>query len=142
MILTCRALRILEILYFRRSIVLVSRALVDASGYLLVPAFMAFTVLLHASYFFMWCENRYNGPARAQFTSIPNTMYWTSMFVIGEWPMADFSPGAGTRVCIFLVLFGVVVFAVPTGIMIETVQSALETAMEEAEELQKLHDKE
>eukprot|EP00927_Polykrikos_kofoidii_P045264 TRINITY_DN3918_c0_g1_i2.p1 TRINITY_DN3918_c0_g1~~TRINITY_DN3918_c0_g1_i2.p1 ORF type:complete len:2133 (-),score=248.58 TRINITY_DN3918_c0_g1_i2:344-6742(-) len=141
-LLTLRAVRILDFPYFRRGIVLVSRVLFDTCGYLGVPAFFATAAWLELSAFFFWAENVYQGPARHSMTSIPSAMYWTSMFFVGEWPMADFSPGVGSRACIVTVLFGVVVFALPFGVITEAVQSSLQRAAEEDKEIQELHEEE
>merc|ERR1719237_409558 len=56
--------------------------------------------------------------------SLPEAMYWTSSFLIGEWSLIDFSR-AGGMICIFCCLVGMLLFAIPLGIISEAVQSAL-----------------
>merc|ERR1719473_2204468 len=52
-------------------------------------------------------------------------MYWTSIFLVGEWAIIDFSEGAGSRLCIFYCVFGIMVFAIPVGVIGEALHSTL-----------------
>lgn len=129
--LVCTALLIFRILRvtsfgrYRRKWLAVVAAVTRSMRYLLVLAYDALCTWIYISALFHWTESYYRGPCRYQMSSILNAMYWSSMFVVGEWPMADFTQGAGSRVCIFTILFGVMVFAVPFGVLVEAVQEGL-----------------
>merc|ERR1740121_3009076 len=73
---------------------------------------------------------------------VPAAMYWVSHFLTGEWALVDFSPGAGSRLSIFCVLFGMMMFSIPTGIVAESVQNALALELVEhtgIDELDQIH---
>eukprot|EP00928_Gymnodinium_smaydae_P074860 TRINITY_DN5787_c0_g1_i4.p1 TRINITY_DN5787_c0_g1~~TRINITY_DN5787_c0_g1_i4.p1 ORF type:complete len:2428 (-),score=281.98 TRINITY_DN5787_c0_g1_i4:66-7349(-) len=122
--LVLRSLRILEFPFFQNEAKQIALHLKDTADYLALPSLTALLVWLQISAFFMWAENYYDGPARPQMATLCDTMYFTSMFVVGEWPMADFSPRVGSYCVIVTVLYGVMVFTIPFGLMIESVSSA------------------
>jgi len=138
MVILCRIVRVLDFPFFRREVVTVCRALAAASGLLIMPGFLSFHIWLCTSAAFVWLENQYNGPFVKEMTSIPAAMYWTSHFLIGEWAQIDFSPGAGSRLCILVVLFGMMTFAIPLGIIAESVQTALMLELVESTSLDEL----
>jgi len=86
----------------------------------------------------MWCEKYYDGPAKDSMSDLPSTMYWTSIFIIGEWADVDFSFGAGSRMCIFYCLIAVCVFAIPVGIISESVSDSIQRIIEERAEVARL----
>jgi len=138
MVILCRIVRVLDFPFFRREVVTVCRALKAASGLLIMPGFLSFHIWLCTSAAFVWLENQYQGPFMKEMTSIPSAMYWTSHFLIGEWAQIDFSPGAGSRLCILVVLFGMMTFAIPLGIIVESVQTALMLELVESTSLDQL----
>lgn len=127
-ILLLRVVKVLDFPRFRRERFVVVRAIQHSAGLLVAPAFLAFHVWLNTSSFFMWWENYFDGPSRQYFTSIPTSMYWTCQFLLGEWVFADFSP-VGQALCIFTVVFGMMIFSIPSGIFIEAVQTSLTRAL-------------
>lgn len=134
-VLMFRAIRILNFPYFRREVTMVLRALGDSAPNLVVPAFLAMQCWLVCACLFMLLENldRPGSPVWEEFRSIPESMYWTSIFLVGEWALADFSY-MGSRLCILLVLFCIAIFALPVGIIVEAMQSTMKmTASEEAD---------
>lgn len=138
LVMLVRVARVLDFPCFRREVVTVCRALHSAVGVLTVPAFLSLHVWVTTASAFVWLEKLYEGPAQGQMTSIPAAMYWTSSFLVGEWALIDFSPGAGSRLCILCCLFGMMIFALPSGIIIESVQSALMLELVENQRLDKL----
>merc|ERR1711967_52160 len=52
-------------------------------------------------------------------------MYYALWFMQGEWVLIDFTPGAGSRLCIATVLFGMMVFNLPMGIISQAVEDTL-----------------
>lgn len=133
-----RALRILSFNCLKYEVNLISRVAKRASDNLWAPAILAIAVWLITSTVFMWLQCFYNGdniiPGQEEeewMVSIPSAMYWCCIFLLGEWANVDFTDGAGSRMCIFYCLFGIMVFAIPVGLIMDAVQSTL--ADEEAE---------
>jgi len=137
-LLVCRVIRVLAFPGVRRDIVTVLRALRSATGNLLAPSFLAFNVWLFTTCLFVWEEQYYQGPAAKEFSSVFGSMYWTSDFIIGEWTITDFTPGAGSRLCIFYCLFAMMVFSMPAAIMVEAMHSTLVMVATEHMELHEL----
>merc|ERR1719235_1555609 len=64
-------------------------------------------------------------PEEEDMTDVPSAMYWCSIFLLGEWANVDFTDGAGSRMCILYCLFGVMLFTIPMGIIMDAVTSTL-----------------
>merc|ERR1719235_2632614 len=64
-------------------------------------------------------------PEEEDMIDIPSAMYWCSIFLLGEWANVDFSDGAGSRMCILYCLFGVMLFCIPMGIIMDAVTATL-----------------
>ena len=52
------------------------------------------------------------------FESIPESLYFCALFLVGDWQIQDFTP-LGAIVCLILSLSGVAIFAVPIGVLFE-----------------------
>ncbi|KAF4675814.1 hypothetical protein FOL47_007240 [Perkinsus chesapeaki] len=52
------------------------------------------------------------------FDSIPSSMYYTAVFLGGEWGLVDFTP-PGKCLCVILALVGVALFSLPAGLVFE-----------------------
>jgi len=133
-----RVIRVLFWHQWRQEVQVVVSGIVSAGPILVVPAFLSLLIWVMSSAMFVWMENVYDGPSKEFFTSIATGMYWTSSFLIGEWTLADFSPGGGNRVCIAIVLFGIMGFGIATGILMEGVQQSIAVAMLESTPFQDL----
>jgi len=133
-----RVIRVLFWHQWRQEVQVVMSGIVSAGPILVVPAFLSLLIWVMSSAMFVWMENVYDGPSKEFFTSIATGMYWTSSFLIGEWTLADFSPGGGNRVCIAIVLFGIMGFGIATGILMEGVQQSIAVAMLESTPFQDL----
>jgi hypothetical protein len=66
----------------------------------------------------------WGGESGASFVSIPDAMYYTSIFLAGEWCKIDFTP-AGSVICVLMALVGVALFSVPTGAFCDGFQGML-----------------
>jgi hypothetical protein len=64
------------------------------------------------------------GEPAAVFTSIVDALYYTSIFMAGEWCVADFSP-VGAVLCAFMSMVGVALFSIPVGVLFEGFQDML-----------------
>jgi hypothetical protein len=132
-LLVCRIVRMLDWPMFRRMWFATVTGMKDSVAYLLLPAYLAACTWVYLSAAFMWTEQYYKGDYKDKMDSIPAAMYWTSIFVIGEWPMADFSTAAGSCLCIFTVILGTAIFAAPFGILVEAANHALQFAVKQDE---------
>jgi len=143
-----RVVRILELPFFSREVSMISRALADASDLLVVPAYLALSVWIFTSSLFMWLENYWGhwlegtpvqdgevSTGDDAMTSVPASMYWCSIFLTGEWANVDFT-FAASRLCILYVIFGIAMFSIPLGIIVEAVQSTIELIAQEEADVQ------
>lgn len=135
-----RAIRLLNLPYFRREVHMINRALADAGPKLLEPAYLAVNVWVLSSALYMWLEEYalnvlHECSENANMQSIPETMYWTSIFLTGEWANVDFS-WMGSRLCIFYVVFGIATFSMPVGIIVEAVKAELQRVTKEEQDFQ------
>merc|ERR1719162_2181955 len=121
--LCLRAIRLLDFPYFAQDANTMWVSFVDAAPTLWIPTYLAINVWVISSVVFMWLENYYSeeGGEAEHMHNIPATMYWTCIYLIGEWANVDFTY-AGSRMCIIYVIFGVALFSLPVGIIVESVQ--------------------
>eukprot|EP00929_Paragymnodinium_shiwhaense_P059379 TRINITY_DN2973_c0_g1_i1.p1 TRINITY_DN2973_c0_g1~~TRINITY_DN2973_c0_g1_i1.p1 ORF type:complete len:1891 (-),score=425.98 TRINITY_DN2973_c0_g1_i1:283-5955(-) len=132
-----RAVRIVDFPYFRRETVLLERALRDAWGLLAVPTYLAVSFWVVTSALFMWLENFFDGPEKEHNTSVPDAMYWCCIYLTGEWANVDFS-FMGSRLSIVYVIFGIAVFSIPVGIIVEAIGSTMKAAAAEEDQMRAL----
>jgi hypothetical protein len=64
------------------------------------------------------------GEDAAVFTSIVDALYYTSIFMAGEWCVVDFTP-LGSVICTVLAMIGVALFSIPVGVLFEGFQDML-----------------
>ena len=71
------------------------------------------------------CNDVYPGLCdQAAFTNMPNTLYFTAVFLVGEWGLIDFTWG-GRFVCLFLCVVGIALYAIPTGTLFDSFGAVL-----------------
>jgi hypothetical protein len=128
-ILCCAVLRIVRVLNLpgirnhRQKISdAIRRVLVNIAG----PIVFALTIWMITASLFVWSENTYQSAEQEHMATLPESLYWTSIYLTGEWANVDFSPGAGSRLCIFYCLVGTALTTVPVGMIIEAVGSVIE----------------
>lgn len=128
-----RLVRIADFPCFRREVVMVSRVFGTVSSQLLVPAFVVLNFWVFSACAFAWTETYFNGPTQRDFDSIPSAMYWTLIFLVGDWVIIDFTPTGAGRLVVLFCIWGIMIFAVPFGMIMEAMQSTLMmVAQEEA----------
>lgn len=134
-----RAMRILNFAYFQKETRIMSLALRDALPKLAIPAYISLNIWITTSALFMWLENEYQheGGTAEDMPDVPSAMYFCSIFLTGEWANVDFTY-AGSRLCIFYVIFGIAMFSMPVGIIVEAVQSTLVLVAAEERNMKKL----
>ena len=66
------------------------------------------------------CNAFYPGQCKqAAFTNIPNALYYTAVFLGGEWGLVDFT-WPGRLVCLFLCVAGIGLYAIPLGTLFDS----------------------
>jgi hypothetical protein len=55
---------------------------------------------------------------------MPNAMYYTAVFLGGEWVMTDFT-WPGRLVCLFLCVVGIGLYAIPVGALFDSFGAVL-----------------
>jgi hypothetical protein len=70
---------------------------------------------------------------QAAFTNIPNSLFFTAVFLVGEWGVIDFSM-PGRVVCLFLCVVGIALYAIPTGTLFDSFGAVLGMVEEDDDE--------
>jgi len=66
------------------------------------------------------CDMEYPGLcSQDAFTNVPNSLYYTAVFLGGEWGVIDFT-WPGRFVCLFLCVAGIAMYAIPIGILFDS----------------------
>ena len=66
------------------------------------------------------CNEYYPGLCTQRaFTNVPNALYYTAIFLGGEWGVIDFT-WPGRLVCLFLCVAGIALYAIPIGTLFES----------------------
>jgi hypothetical protein len=136
--LVCRVVRILDFRCIHREAATIKRTLKMALPGLLLPAVMALDIWVITAGLFHWLENFYSGPDKENQVTVGDSIYWCCIYLLGEWANDEFSDGAGSRLCILYCFFGVALFSIPVGILIEATTSTLKAMAEEQKELRRL----
>eukprot|EP00930_Biecheleria_cincta_P082031 TRINITY_DN7155_c0_g1_i6.p1 TRINITY_DN7155_c0_g1~~TRINITY_DN7155_c0_g1_i6.p1 ORF type:complete len:3046 (-),score=387.48 TRINITY_DN7155_c0_g1_i6:69-9206(-) len=139
-IVMTRVLRILALPSLKSKVQTVVLGFWCSRELLEVPLFLSLSIWTCFSSLFVWLERAYDGPSAPLFSSIPTAMYWTSSFLIGEWSLIDFAQGSTSRLCIVISLFTTMMFALPMGILMEGIQTAMTIDLVQNAELQELHE--
>lgn len=137
-LLVFRVVRILDFPALRRNTSILCRAILEAIGNLGLPMIFALYVWVFASCLFTYTEVYVDGIAQRDLSSIPAAMYWCSIFLVGEWSTVDFSPGAGSRLCILFSILSIMAYAIPIGVISESIQSTLAMVAQERAGLHEL----
>lgn len=138
LILCCaifRVVRILNFPYIKPHRSRIWKAIRRSFQNLAAPAVLAVTIWVLIASLFVWVEKGYHGPEEENLQSIPDALFWTAIYFTGEWANVDFSPGAGSRICILICLFGVALVAIPIGLVMEAVSNVMDESANEKKQL-------
>jgi len=128
-----RLARILNYEAFSSQFLLLSEVFVKAGPVLQATGVVALIVWIGGATIFYYVEPHDDALAEAAgaggedaqvFTSIADSMYYTSIFLAGEWAAIDFTP-AGAVLCTIMALVGVALFSIPVGVLFEGFQDKL-----------------
>eukprot|EP00397_Hematodinium_sp_SG-2012_P001397 GEMP01001399.1.p1 GENE.GEMP01001399.1~~GEMP01001399.1.p1 ORF type:complete len:1177 (+),score=258.16 GEMP01001399.1:112-3642(+) len=118
-----RLFRILQLEKFVQAFSVLSDVWFAAKGSLVSTLFIAVLVWIIGSCLFYRCEKD-NERMEGAFKDLPSAMYYSVIFLGGEWGKIDFTP-AGHLVCMFYCLAGIAVFSLPVGSVFEAFGDAL-----------------
>ncbi|CAE7254912.1 KCNA2 [Symbiodinium natans] len=145
-IAACRIIRVLDWPGIAREVKAVKSTLRSALPSLAMPAVISLELWVLTAGIFVWLENMFTAEGdesedsvpsdQEHMGSIPDALYWCSIYLLGEWANDEFTDGAGSRMCIFYCLCGVALFSIPVGIMVEAGQSTLLKIADERRELE------
>ncbi|CAM9338942.1 unnamed protein product [Ectocarpus sp. 6 AP-2014] len=127
-----RLFRILQLEHFVSAFSLLDDVWTASKDTLAATGLLALVVWVGSACLFYLFEkdNMCTGEA---FSSIPDAMFYTAVFLGGEWSEIDFT-WAGKVLCCVLCVFGIVLFGIPVGTVFEAFQDVMQEVNEEEEE--------
>lgn len=86
------------------------------------------------------CNDYYPGKcSQYAFTDMPDALYYTAVFLGGEWGIVDFT-FYGRFVCLFLCIVGIGLYSIPIGTLFDSFGAVLGIGGEDEEEEEELHE--
>jgi len=127
-----RLLRILQLEDFVESFTLLDDAWRSCRETMVATGFMALLVWICGAVLFYEFEQ--DNPAMdGAFKDLPSSMYFTIIFLGGEWAMIDFTSG-GKIVCLVYCVVGIGLYGIPIGAVFEAFSDVLADKEDEQEE--------
>jgi hypothetical protein len=93
--------------------------------------FLSVIIWVFSAYGF-YCLEKDNKALGGAFENIPNALYFTAIFLSGEWGQVDFSP-LGKVLCTFLVIAGIGLYAIPVAALSDELTELLAANKEDKE---------
>lgn len=119
-----RVLRILQAEDYIESFTLLDDAWFQCRDSMIACGFMAMMVWICGSVLFYNFEQG-NPRMDGAFDTLPSSMYYSMIFLGGEWGLIDFTP-LGQVVCVFYCVIGIALYGIPVGCIFEAFGSVLE----------------
>jgi len=119
-----RVLRILQAEDYVESFTLLDDAWFTCRDSMIACGFMALMVWVCGSVLFYNFEQG-NPRMEGAFDTLPSSMYYSLIFLGGEWGLVDFTP-YGQVVCVFYCIMGIALYGIPVGAVFEAFGSVLE----------------
>jgi len=129
-----RLARIIELEQFFEAFTLLNDVFVKTGPVLKATGVLALILWVGGATAFYYADPHNDGDVEsfaaggedpAVFTSIPDALFYMSIFMAGEWCVADFSP-LGSLLCTAFAIVGVALFSIPVGVLFEGFQDMLE----------------
>merc|ERR1719199_80605 len=118
-----RALRILQAEDYIESFTLLDDAWFNCRDSMIACGFMALMVWVVGSIGFYNTEQG-NPRMEGAFDTLPSSMYYSLIFLGGEWGKIDFTP-MGQVVCVFYCIIGIALYGIPVGAVFEAFGTVL-----------------
>eukprot|EP00658_Telonema_sp_P-2_P037995 TRINITY_DN27317_c0_g1_i2.p1 TRINITY_DN27317_c0_g1~~TRINITY_DN27317_c0_g1_i2.p1 ORF type:complete len:809 (-),score=175.98 TRINITY_DN27317_c0_g1_i2:159-2585(-) len=114
--------------FFASQMVVMQQVLCKVGPVLRATMVLALIVWIGVATAFYYVElhipENFGGEDPMVFSSILDALYYTGIFMAGEWAVVDFTP-LGAVVCVFTAAVGVALFSIPVGILFEGFQETL-----------------
>merc|ERR1719160_1288762 len=118
-----RMFRVLQLEDFISAFTLLDDAWYNCRDSMVACGFMALLVWVCGSVLFYEAEKD-NPRMEGAFASLPDSMYYSIIFLGGEWGKIDFTP-MGHIVCVFYCIFGIAIYSIPVGSVFEAFSDVL-----------------
>jgi hypothetical protein len=118
-----RLLRILQMEDYVASFTLLDDAWYKCRDSMFAAGFMALLIWICGSVLFYEFEKD-NPRMEGAFANLPSSMYFTIIFLGGEWAVIDFTP-QGQVVCLFYCVMGIGIYGIPVGAVFEAFSDVL-----------------
>ncbi|CAM9449358.1 unnamed protein product, partial [Hapterophycus canaliculatus] len=119
-----RLFRILQLEHFVSAFSLLDDVWTQSRDTLAATGLLALVVWVGSACLFYLFEKD-NACTGEAFSSIPDAMYYTAIFLGGEWAEVDFT-WPGKVLCCVLCVFGIVLFGIPVGTVFEAFQEVMQ----------------
>ena len=119
-----RLLRVLQFEHYTEAFTLIDDVFRGCKDTLVATGFLSVIIWVFSAYGFFLLEKDNKG-VNGAFDNIPNSLYYTAIFLSGEWGQVDFSP-LGKILCSLLVVAGIGLYAIPVGALFDAFQEVLE----------------
>ena len=130
-----RLFRVLQLEHYTEAFTLIDDVFRACKETLVATGLLALIVWVGAAYLFFVFE-RGNPAVEGAFDNLPNAMYYTAIFLSGEWGQVDFSiPGKILAMC--LVVAGIGLYSIPVGALSDALGDVLGGDEEEEEDEKK-----
>jgi len=127
-----RLWRVLQFEHYTEAFTLIDDVFRKSKDTLVATGFLSVIIWVFSAYGFYVLEKD-NKALGGAFENIPNALYYTAIFLSGEWGQVDFSPLGKVLAC-FLVVAGIGLYAIPVGALFDAFQETLEEDDDEEEE--------
>lgn len=130
---------VLQFEHYTEAFTLIDDVFRGCKDTLVATGFLSVIIWVFSAYGFYVLEKD-NAALGGAFANIPNSLYFTAIFLSGEWGQVDFSP-LGKVLCCFLVVAGIGLYSIPVGTLFDAFQGVLEDQKAQAEEEAREQDK-
>eukprot|EP00945_MAST-04E_sp_MAST-4E-sp1_P004574 g4574.t1 len=118
-----RLFRVLQLEHFCEAFTLLDDVYRASANVLKATGLMALIIWLISGVLFYWFEkdnpNWTEGGVNPSFGDIPSALYFTAIFLAGEWAKTDFTV-PGKLLCIVLVIAGIGIYSLPVGSLFDS----------------------
>jgi len=124
-----RLFRLFQIEHFVEAFTLLDDVVMHCKGTLAATGLLALIIWVGAATLFYLFESS-NPLLGDRFKDIPSSLYYVAIFLGGEWAATDFSI-PGKVLCMFMVVVGIALFAIPVGTIFEAFSEVLAEGKDE-----------
>ncbi|EKX41400.1 hypothetical protein GUITHDRAFT_142088 [Guillardia theta CCMP2712] len=126
-----RLLRVLQWEHYTEAFTLIDDVFRASKDTLIATSFLALIIWVGSAYGF-YLLDRGNPALGGAFDNIPSSLYFTAIFLSGEWGQVDFSPLGQVLACC-LVVAGIGLYSIPVGALFDAFAEVLEGKEKEKE---------